>query len=51
LIFDHIFGLKRGFDSFLRLRWKVFYHSFRKGGSLSLTFLKNVVDFASMLPK
>jgi hypothetical protein len=33
----------------LRLRWKVFYHFFGKGGSFSLTFLKNVVDFVSTI--
>jgi hypothetical protein len=44
---DHIFGLERDFDSSLRLRWKVFYHFFGEGGSISPTFPKNVVDFVS----
>ncbi len=45
MFFHHCFGLKRDFDSSLRLRWKVFYHFVGKGGIFSLTFLKNVVDF------
>jgi hypothetical protein len=44
-LFDHIFGLKRDFDSSLRLRWKISYHFFRKDGRFSPTFLDNVVDF------
>jgi len=49
LIFDHIFGLKRDFDSSLRLRWKVFYHGIGKAGRFSFTFSKNVVDFVSTI--
>jgi hypothetical protein len=45
-----MFGLKRDFDRSLRLRWKVLYHFFGKGGGYSPTFLKNVVDFVSTLP-
>jgi hypothetical protein len=50
MLFDHILGLKRDFDSSLRLRWKVLYHFIGKGGSFSPIFLENVVDFVSTLP-
>jgi hypothetical protein len=47
MFFDHISGLKRDFDRFSRLRRKVFYHFFGKGGRFSPTFPKSVVDFVS----
>jgi hypothetical protein len=49
MFFARSFGLKRDFDSSLRLRWKGFYHFAGKDGSFSPTFLENVVDFVSAI--
>ena len=47
VVFRPHFWAEGGFDSSLRLRWKVFYHCFGKSGSFSLIFSRNVVDFVS----
>ena len=49
LVFDHTFGQTKGFGAFLRLRWKIFCHFFRKCAWLSVTFLENVPDFLSAI--